>query len=343
MLSPELMVMESAETIRDSGPTDAPLLEVKNLKAYLFTRKAVVRAVDGISFTLHAGENLGIVGESGCGKTMTGLSLLRLLPEPAGKIVDGEIIFEGRDLLKLSDEEFRRLRGSEIFMILQDPMTSLNPVWNIADQVGEPLMLHKMMRGRRLFQRVVELLGLVKIPAPEVRAWDYPHQMSGGMRQRIVAAMGIGTNPKLMVLDEPTTALDVTTQLYLLKLFRELQEEFGVAVIWITHDFGIVNRVCDRIAVMYAGKIAEIGPLRSIFMNPMHPYTDALLKSVPRVDRKVEKLYSIEGQPPDLRKEYKGCPFAPRCPRVMKICHEEYPPAVVKEDGKHIAYCWDAK
>ena len=335
--------MESAETTRYSGRTDAPLLEVKNLKAYLFTREAVVRAVDGISFDLHAGENLGLVGESGCGKTMTGLSLLRLLPEPAGKIVDGEIIFEGRDLLKLSDEEIRRLRGSEIFMILQDPMTSLNPVWNIVDQVGEPLMLHKKMRGPRLFQRVVELLGLVKIPAPEVRAWDYPHQMSGGMRQRIVGAMGIGTNPKLMIADEPTTALDVTTQLYLLELFRELRKEFGVAMIWITHDFGIVNRVCDRVAVMYAGKIAEIGPLRSIFTNPMHPYTDALLKSVPRVDRDVEKLYSIEGQPPDLRKEYKGCPFASRCPRVMKICHEEYPPAVVKEDGKHIAYCWDAK
>ncbi|MBI2872668.1 MAG: ABC transporter ATP-binding protein [Chloroflexi bacterium] len=324
------------------GNGNTPLLQVKDLKTYLFTRYAVVRAVDGITFDLKEGENLGLVGESGCGKTMTGLSLLRLLPQPAGRIVGGQIIFDGQDILTLDDDEFRKLRGTQMSMILQDPMTSLNPVFTIGDQVGEPLLLHQGLKGNGLKDKVVELLRLVRIPVAEVRVRDFPHQMSGGMRQRIVGAIAMSCNPKLLIADEPTTALDVTTQIYFLKLMRELQQQFGMAMIWITHDFGIVNRMCDRIAVMYAGRFMEIGPLVEMFKRPVHPYTIALLNSVPRVDRKVDQLYSIEGQPPDLRQEMVGCPFAPRCSRVKPICREQYPDEVVL-DSSHKAYCWDVK
>ena len=337
------------------------VLEVKDLKTQFRTRWGTVKAVDGISFTLHRGETLGIVGESGSGKSVTMLSLMRLIQTPPGRIVDGQIILDGEDLLGLSDREMQKVRGDKIAMILQDPMTSLNPVFTIGNQVGEAIGLHqeigkinpldglldtvkirKSEQKGRFLGSVVDVLKKVKIPAPEARLRDYPHQMSGGMRQRVVGAIGISCQPLVLIADEPTTSLDATVQAQYLKLLRDLQTEEGLAIIFITHDLGIVAKMCDIVAVMYAGRIVEFGSVRDIFNQPSHPYTEALLGSVPKMEEDVERLYSIPGQPPQLHDLPPGCPFAPRCRYVMDQCREEYPPEFLVTDG-HWAKCWKLK
>ena len=267
-----------------SVATGDVILEVNDLRTYFFTRTAEVKAVDGVSFKLRQGETLGIVGESGCGKTITALSLLRLVPKPAGRIVGGEILFNGEDLLQKSDEEMRQVRGRQMSMILQDPQTSLNPVFSIGNQLKESLILSRKESGRNLVQRAVEALRRVNVGAPERRLDDFPHQMSGGMKQRVVGAIAMALEPGLIIADEPTTALDVTIQLQYLRLLKEIQASTGLAVIFITHDFGIVARMCDRVAVMYAGRIVEQGDVRDLFNNPSHPYTQALIESVPKLE-----------------------------------------------------------
>ncbi len=316
------------------------LLEVENLKTYFFTRRGVIKAVDGISFYVKKGETMGLVGESGCGKTITGLSLLRLVPEPAGRIVEGKIIFEGEDVLKKSLAEMRKIRGSKISMILQDSMTSLNPSFRIGDQVGEVIRLHGMVRGRTLLQKVIEALRLVRIPDAEMRIRDYPHQMSGGMRQRVTGAIALSCQPSLIIADEPTTSLDVTIQAQYLRLLKELQEQTKTSLLFITHDFGIVARMCDRVAVMYAGKIVETAETRDIFDNPRHPYTRALMSCLPKIEVQLKILATIEGQPPELGDLPPGCRFAPRCSEVSEECWRYYPPqTVVGRD--HGVSCWN--
>lgn len=319
--------------------TAPPLLELRDLSThYVSARGArVVRAVDGVSLAVRAGETLGIVGESGSGKTTLALTILRLLP-PAAKIVGGEIRFEGEDLLKKSDSEMRHIRGKRIAMILQDPMASLNPLLTIFDQVAEPAYFHRGLRRKTLRERVKSLLEMVRIPSPERRMYEYPHQMSGGMRQRIVGAMALAGGPKLIVADEPTTNLDVTIQLQYLNLLKDLQRQTGVALIFVTHDLGIVAKMCDKVAVMYAGKIVEQGSVREIYYHPKHPYTEGLLKSVPRIGSK-EALYLIPGQPPDLANLPLGCPFSPRCPHAMERCAIEEPGEYTVADG-HTSRCW---
>src|SRR4029453_18646089 len=320
-----------------------PVLEVKQLQTYFFSAQGtrVVKAVDGVSFTLNEGETLGVVGESGSGKTVTSMSLLRLLP-PAARIVGGEIWFQGENLLTKSEREMRDLRGSQLTMILQDPMMSLNPLFTIGEQIAEPLRIHRHMRGARLVERVKELLRGVRIPSPEVRLREYPHQMSGGMRQRIVGAIAISCEPQLLIADEPTTSLDVTIQAQYLKLLRDIQPEHGVALIFITHNLGIVARMCDSVAVMYAGRVIESGPVRQIFNAPAHPYTQALIESSPRRGGGPARLTAIDGQPPDLATLPRGCSFQGRCPRVIDHCREEEPPAV-DLTAQHNARCWLAK
>jgi len=315
------------------------VLEVKDLKTYFFTRSGVVKAVDGASFTVGEGETLGIVGESGSGKSISCLSILRLVPEPAGRIVGGEILLDGDNLLKKSLSEMRRIRGSKISMILQDPMTSLNPLYTIGNQVMEPIKLHQKLDKQNVREKAREMLTMVKIPAPEVRMREYPHQMSGGMRQRIVGAMALSCQPRLLIADEPTTALDVTIQAQFLKLLKNLQKELNISLIVVTHDFGIVAKICDRVAVMYAGKIVENAPIRELFNNPQHPYTRALIESLPKLEVEMERLASIEGQPPDLGKLPPGCKFAPRCSQVMDICRKEEPSETGVSEG-HVMSCW---
>jgi oligopeptide/dipeptide ABC transporter ATP-binding protein len=315
------------------------VLEVMELRTYFQTRWGTVKAVDGVSFDLRRGETLGIVGESGSGKSVTMLSLMRLVPSPPGRIVGGRIILEGQDILELSEEEMGQIRGRKIGLILQDPMTSLNPVFTIGDQVMEAVRIHQPLPKKDALARAVEVLRKVNIPAAETRVRDYPHQMSGGMRQRVVGAIGISCQPLVLIADEPTTSLDVTIQAQYLKLLREIQAESNLAMIFITHDFGIVAKMCDRVAVMYAGKIVEMGSVRDIFNHPSHPYTEALLASVPKMEEDVDRLYSIEGQPPTLHDLPPGCPFAPRCPYVMERCHNEYP-AQVNLNPDHYAACW---
>ncbi|MDR7553990.1 MAG: ABC transporter ATP-binding protein [Armatimonadota bacterium] len=303
-----------------------PLLSVRNLKTYFYTDEGVVRAVDGLSYDLHKGETLGIVGESGCGKSVHALSIMRLIPTPPGKIVEGEIWFEGRDLLKLTDEEMRRIRGNRIAMIFQEPMTSLNPVLTIGEQIAEAVMLHQKLDRRAAWERAIEMLERVKIPLARERVKDYPHQFSGGMRQRVMIAMALSCNPSILIADEPTTALDVTIQAQILDLIRELQQEFHMAVIMITHNLGVVAEMCDDVVVMYAGKPVEHADVRRIFRDPKHPYTWGLLHSVPKLYERRERLIPIEGQPPSLIDLPPGCAFAPRCPFAMEICVQENPP-----------------
>ena len=319
--------------------TSERLLDVQNLQTHFFTRRGVVKAVDGVSFRLNQGETLGLVGESGSGKSITCLSILRLVPQPAGRIVGGKVVFDGEDLLAKTENEMRKIRGKRISMILQDPMTSLNPVFTIGDQVSEPLRIHRRLSGQSLWDMVKEMLRLVRIPAPEVRMREYPHQMSGGMRQRIVGAMVLSSQPGLLIADEPTTSLDVTIQAQVLDLLKDIQQQFNVAMILVTHDVGIVANYCDRVAVMYAGRIVESAPVRDIFSNPSHPYTRALLNSLPNMELNVDRLDSIEGQPPELHALPPGCPFAVRCSEAMDICREEYPPSTVVSDGHHMS-CW---
>ena len=315
------------------------ILAVKNLKTYFFTRRGVVKAVDDVSFSVGKGETLGLVGESGSGKSITCLSILRLVPQPAGRIVTGQIFLAGDDLLSKSEREMRQIRGKRISIILQDPMTSLNPVFTIGYQVGVPIALHQKLDKKAVGERVLDMLHKVRIPSPKVRMKDYPHQMSGGMRQRIAGAMALSCQPQLLIADEPTTALDVTIQAQILKLLKEMQQEFRLSMIIVSHDLGIVARVCDRVAVMYAGKLVECAGVRDLFNNPMHPYTRALLDSLPKLDKNVKRLYTIEGQPPDLVNLLPGCRFAPRCPQAIEICYKETPGEFKIGDG-HTASCW---
>lgn len=320
---------------------NSPLLEVKNLKTYFFLKRGIVKAVDGVSFSVDKGQSLGLVGESGCGKTITAMSIMRLEPQPAGKIVSGEIIFEGDDLVRKSEAQMRKIRGSRISIIMQDPMTSLNPVYTIGNQIEEAVRLHSDVKGRTAIkQRVIESLEQVRIPAAETRVRNYPHQMSGGMRQRVVGAMAISCRPSLLIADEPTTSLDVTTQAQYLRLLKQVQQETGVTMIFITHDLGIVIKMCDYVCVMYLGRIIEKAAMRELWSNPRHPYTIALMKSVPKIETKVEKLYSIEGMVPSLLDMPQGCSFHPRCEKAMDHCRQESPPEVEINDG-HFISCWE--
>ena len=318
----------------------APILDVQNLKTYFFTRTGVVKAVDGVSFSLMPGETLGIVGESGSGKSMTALSIMRLVPQPAGRIVEGRILFDGEDLVEKTQSEMQHIRGRDICMILQDPMTSLNPVFTIGNQITETVRQTRgEVRTISLKNRAIELLQKVKIASPENRFNSYPHQMSGGMRQRVVGAIAIAGAPKVLIADEATTSLDATIQYQYLTLLKELQQDTGMAIIFITHDFGIVAKMCDRVAVMYAGRVAETADVRDLFNRPSHPYTEALMRSVPNVDEEVDYLYSIEGQPPALDNLPPGCTFAPRCPYVFERCREVFPD-VFRVGERHTATCW---
>jgi oligopeptide/dipeptide ABC transporter ATP-binding protein len=318
------------------------LLQVSDLETHYvsFGGDRVVKAVDGVSFTLEEGETLGIVGESGCGKTTTCLSIVGLLPAGA-RIVGGRIDFAGEDLAKLSQRDMRRVRGAQIAMILQDPMASLNPLFSIYRQVSEPAYYHRALRGGSLRQRVRELLNSVRIPSPAMRMREYPHQMSGGMRQRIVGAIALAGGPRLIIADEPTTNLDVTIQAQYLDLLKELQQETGVAVIFVTHNLGIVARMCDKLAVMYAGKIVEAGSVRELFNAPQHPYTKALIGSMPKLGSK-EKLLAIPGQPPDLATLPGGCAFHPRCMQALGRCAIEEPPEM-RVGAAWAGRCWLAE
>jgi len=320
----------------------APLLQVSDLETHYvsFGGERVVKAVDRVSFTLAEGETLGIVGESGCGKTTTCLSIVGLLP-PAARIVGGHIDFAGQDLAQLSQREMRRVRGAQIAMILQDPMASLNPLFSIYRQVAEPAYYHRAIRGRSLRRRVGELLRAVRIPSPEMRMREFPHQMSGGMRQRIVGAIALAGGPRLIIADEPTTNLDVTIQAQYLDLLKDLQQQTGVAIVFVTHNLGIVARMCDKLAVMYAGKIVEAGTVRELFNAPQHPYTKALLGAMPKLGSK-DKLLAIPGQPPDLATLPPGCPFHPRCPEALPRCAIDEP-REVQIRGSWSARCWLAE
>ena len=317
------------------------LLEVNDLRTYFYTQEGVVKAVDGTSYSVEEGETLGLVGESGCGKSVSALSILRLIPSPPGKIVSGEIMFQGRDLLKLDENEMRRIRGNEIAMVFQEPMTSLNPVLTIGRQITESLELHQDLRGRAARERAVELLELVGIPAARGRIDDYPHQFSGGMRQRVMIAMAMSCNPKILLADEPTTALDVTIQAQILEVMARLSHEFGTAVIIITHNLGVVARYADRVNVMYAGKVIERADAHELYANPKHPYTVGLLNSVPRLDElRQEKLIPIEGLPPDLAHLPEGCSFYPRCEWRTDQCLTQFPP-ISQVEGEHQTACWE--
>jgi oligopeptide transport system ATP-binding protein len=316
-----------------------PLLEVRDLRTQFTTREGVVKAVDGVSFELHAGETLGIVGESGCGKSVTALSIMRLVPRP-GRIVGGEVLFEGRDLTKLSDAQMQEVRGESIAMIFQDPMTSLNPVFRVGWQVSEPLLLHRAAPQAKALGEATAMLGRVGIPSPEARARDYPHHFSGGMRQRAMIAMGLTTTPPVLIADEPTTALDVTIQAQILDLLRNANREFGTATILITHNLGVVAGMCERVMVMYAGRIVESGPTVDVFAHPKHPYTWSLLRSIPRLDaERHEPLKPIEGMPPDLSALPEGCAFHPRCPFKIERCSRDVP-ALNRVGESQLAACW---
>ncbi len=319
--------------------SDDVVLDVRDLHTHFFNRRGVLKAVDGVSFRLRRGETLGLVGESGCGKSMTALSLLRLVPQPAARIVGGEILLDGEDILGKNAQEMRQIRGRRIAMILEDPQTSLNPVFTIGNQLTEAFALHQRQPVRLLRRLAEDALRRVKVAAPGRRLDDFPHQMSGGMKQRVVGAIAISGAPQVLIADEPTTALDVTIQLQYLKLLKELQAETQMALLFITHDFGIVARMCDRVAVMYAGRIVEAGPVRQVFHHPAHPYTQALMASVPTMDEKVELLAAIDGQPPALDALPPGCRFAARCAYAEARCLQQYPPAYTIET-EHTASCW---
>jgi oligopeptide/dipeptide ABC transporter ATP-binding protein len=315
------------------------VLSVRDLHTQFFTEDGVVQAVNGVSFDLHEGESLGIVGESGCGKSMTALSIMGLVPEP-GRVTGGEIRFRGEDLLRMRAEDVREIRGRDIAMIFQDPLSSLNPVLRNGFQIEEAMLAHRYMPHQEAWQRAVELLRKVRVPAPEARARDYPHQLSGGMRQRTMIAMGIANDPAVLIADEPTTALDVTVQAQILELLRDLNRDLKTSIIMITHNLGVVAGLCSRVIVMYAGQIVEEGPVDQIFERPQHPYTWALLRSVPRVDAiEHERLRSIEGLPPDLADPPAGCRFHPRCPFRVDRCFHDEPPLDSVGEGQRAA-CW---
>jgi peptide/nickel transport system ATP-binding protein len=322
-----------------------PLLEVDDLKTYFYTRDGIVRAVDGVSFTVYPGETLAVVGESGCGKSVTSLSILRLIASPPGKIVAGRLVFQGRDLLGLTEDEMRKVRGNEISMIFQEPMTSLNPVLTIGRQIAEALVLHRGMTRKEALARAVEMLTLVNIPEAARRIEQYPHQLSGGMRQRVMIAMALACNPRLLIADEPTTALDVTIQAQILDLMRGLKEKTGAAIVLITHDLGVVAEMAQRVVVMYAGRKVEEAPVDELFARPRHPYTEGLLKSIPRLEdaqaANRARLAEIPGMVPSLKEDIAGCLFAPRCSYATEQCRREYPPLEQKAPG-HFAACWES-
>ena len=322
-----------------AGIETAPVIEVKDLSVNFALDEGTLKAVDRVSFSIEARQMFGLIGESGCGKTVTAQSLMRLVPQPGARIVEGEIWFKGDNLLDMTEQEMRAYRGHRMAIVMQDPQTSLNPVYTVGEQVAEPVRLHLKERGQQAMARVLDSLRAVRIPRPELRLGQYPHQFSGGMRQRVVAAMGLTTQPELLIADEPTTSLDVTIQAQFLRLIRELQQDSGTSVIWVTHDLGIVAQMCDRVNVMYAGRIVESGRVRQIYKEPQHPYTRALLDSVPLMGARREKLYQIEGQPPDLRSIPEGCPFWPRCPEAMDKCKEQYPPRT-SLGGEDFVHCW---
>src|SRR5689334_5791335 len=319
-----------------------PLLEVDGLSVHIPSPRGLVEAVDGVSFTLDRGEVIGIVGESGCGKSMLALSLLRLVPEP-GRIVGGRIMLAGRDLVGLSERAMRRVRGGEVGMIFQDPAASLNPVMRVGRQIGETIAAHRDIGGAAIRQGAVDMLRAVRIPEPAARAHDYPHQYSGGMRQRVVIAIGMANRPALLVADEPTTALDVTVQAQIMQLLRQMNQETGTAIILITHNIALVSRFCARVLVMYAGRIVESGPTAAVFARSRHPYTAALLRSVPRVEARLsEGLTAIEGRPPDLARKPTGCAYHPRCAIRDDVCVRDAPPAIEVAPGR-MARCWAAE
>jgi oligopeptide/dipeptide ABC transporter ATP-binding protein len=322
---------------------DQRVLEIRDLKTYFFTYEGVAKAVDGVTYQLAKGEPLGVVGESGCGKSVTALSILRLIPIPPGKIVGGEILFKGKNLIDLSEEEMRKIRGNRISMIFQEPMTSLNPVFTIGNQIQETIKLHQGLSKRESLEKAIEMLRLVNIPSPERCVNQYPHELSGGMRQRAMIAMSLACNPEILIADEPTTALDVTIQAQILDLLNKLKEELGMAIILITHNLGVIAETVNRVLVMYAGKIVEEAKTKTLFENPQHPYTRGLLKSIPRLGDKVRhgkvRLSEIPGVVPSLYEIPSGCKFSTRCPSVMDICEEKEPELKEIEKG-HFSACW---
>ncbi|MFW5787517.1 MAG: ABC transporter ATP-binding protein [Halanaerobiales bacterium] len=315
------------------------LIDVNNLKTHFFTEEGVVKAVDGVDFEIYPGETLGIVGESGCGKSVTSLSIMRLIESPPGRIVDGSIMFEGKDLTKLSQKEMRKIRGNDISMIFQEPMTSLNPVYTVGDQISEAILLHKDVNKKQAREQSVEMLHKVGIPLPEQRVDEYPHQLSGGMRQRVMIAMALSCDPQLLIADEPTTALDVTIQAQILEEMNSLKQNFDMAIMMITHDLGVIAEVSDRIAVMYAGKIMEYTDAVSLYKDPKHPYTWGLMHSIPRIDKDVEELYAIPGVVPNPLDFPEGCKYNTRCELADDKCMAEEPPITEVEDG-HQVRCW---
>lgn len=314
------------------------LLNIKNLKTYFYTSMGIVRAVDGVSFDVKKGEVLGLVGESACGKSVTGFSIMRLVPSPPGKIISGEIIFDGHNLLALSDKEMQRIRGARISMSFQDPMTYLNPVFRVGDQIAEAVMLHQNLDKKEAMEVAIETMKMVQIPKASERVMHYPHQFSGGMRQRVLLAIAICCNPLLLIADEPTTALDVIIQSEVLELIKDLKKRLGLSILLITHDLGIISDFADKIVIMYAGNIIESGETRSVFSEPKHPYTSGLLKSLPSIDMKGDKLVSISGMVPNPIHPPSGCKFHPRCPFVKEICKNERPLLQEVEKG-HLSSC----
>jgi oligopeptide/dipeptide ABC transporter ATP-binding protein len=315
------------------------ILEVKNLQTHFSTDRGVVKAVDGVDFKVNRGQTLGIVGESGCGKSITSLSIMRLIATPPGKIAGGEVLFKGENLLSYSEDKMRSIRGNEISMIFQEPMTSLNPVYSVGEQIAESFRIHQKLGRKEAWDKAVEMLKLVGIPSPEKRAKQEPHELSGGMRQRVMIAMALACNPSLLIADEPTTALDVTIQAQILDLLKKLQEDFGSAIIMITHDLGVVAETCDMVAVMYAGKVVEYTDVDSLFEQPKHPYTEGLLNSIPRVDEDREELITIKGSVPSPMDMPVGCRFAPRCPYATDLCHEKLPELTALENDEQVR-CW---
>jgi oligopeptide/dipeptide ABC transporter ATP-binding protein len=318
------------------------LLDVRNLRSYFFTERGVVRAVDGVSFVVAEGETMGLVGESGSGKSVTGYSILGVLPKPTGRTVAGEILFRGEDLLKKSPREMREVRGRDISMILQDPFLSLNPVLTVGRQVAEAIRLHSSTRGKALVERVKDILHALGIAAPARCLTAYPHELSGGMRQRVVGAIALACQPRLIIADEPTTALDATVQAQYLALLRDIQQRSGLSMLFITHDFGVVAAMCHQVAVMYAGRIIEVAAVREIFDRPAHPYTEGLLRAVPSMEARPDRLYAIPGKPMRQVTDRTGCTFAPRCDHADDRCWSAYPP-VVEVAGGHEASCWSAR
>lgn len=317
---------------------DDIILEINDLRTSFFTDSGEIKAVNGVSLKLPKGKTLGIVGESGSGKSITALSILQLLDSP-GEIVGGEILFKGKDLTKLNKREIRRIRGNEISMIFQEPMTSLNPVYTIGQQISEALKIHEGLNKEKQRERTIELLKLVGIPSPEERFKQYPYELSGGMRQRVMIAIALACNPDLLIADEPTTALDVTIQAQILELIKNLQKEFGMSVIMITHDLGVVAEMCDYVAVMYAGQVVEYQEIKALFRNPQHPYTVGLMKSIPRHDTDMEELEPIRGVVPSPTQLPKGCAFSPRCPFATELCKEQPPELIMKGEGNEVR-CW---